>query len=331
MSLGYNSRLSQVGLGKADPGSIPIYKGLVLSLSLPSLPLVLSSFSPVGHGGTKTRTAEDTIVAQIQPRNSTPLQSSAISRSMVSAETADWGANVLAREGMQSSLGASTKKLMEGGLPHEGLGRLSISGRLSLTQPPTTPVTWERHATLNLAGSTPLADGEDGKKNTDIPPATTRSELVKDRFVSVERTVTSSIPEFKGSLVTADAGAGRLGAAPPLQPSEVGQGRTTGLPASSVPSGLPFNAIDGSLGASSGNIPQLIRTLVEKSIADAMSEIKNDIQNLHVELIKQSLAQQNALHQIVANMPDMYKKLADDYRILHEENERLKIRLNLEK
>ena len=74
-------------------------------------------------------------------------------------------------------------------------------------------------------------------------------------------------------------------------------------------------------------LPDMIKNLVERSIAEAMHEIRNDIQNLHVDLIKQSLAQQNMQRQILSTMPSAYKKLADDYRSLLEENERLRAKL----
>ena len=73
---------------------------------------------------------------------------------------------------------------------------------------------------------------------------------------------------------------------------------------------------------------ELIKSLAEKSISESMSDIKNDIQNLHIELIKQSIAQQNALMQIVNSLPDSYQRLAQENQSLREELERLKLRLN---
>ena len=69
----------------------------------------------------------------------------------------------------------------------------------------------------------------------------------------------------------------------------------------------------------------LIRTLVEKNVAEAMSELRNDIHNLHVELIKQSLAQQTMLKQLAANVPESYRRIADENQGLREELERLKV------
>ena len=53
--------------------------------------------------------------------------------------------------------------------------------------------------------------------------------------------------------------------------------------------------IESSRPSDSPALPEMIKSLVEKSITEAMHEIRNDIQNLHVDLIKQSLAQQVTL------------------------------------
>lgn len=302
----------------------------LISVSL----IVLSSFSPVGSGGTKVRPAEDSIVAQIQPRNSTPLQSSSISRSMVSADVGDSGLGLSVKEGIpQSFMGSSVKSPTDAGLANESLSRLSISGRLSLGQPPATPVARNRQSITNLLSApTPTVSVEEGKKGLDAPPTTGRSELIRDRFASVDRTTTVIAPvEPKDSLISVDTAMGKPGPALSNQPLEAPRNGHISVNPSLSSSSMTSSATNGLTTSNSGNIPQLIKGLVERSITDAMAEIRNDIQNLHVELIKQSLAQQNALHQIVANMPDMYKKLSDEYRVLQEENERLKLRLSLEK
>lgn len=86
-------------------------------------------------------------------------------------------------------------------------------------------------------------------------------------------------------------------------------------------------------------VPELIQSLVERSVGEAVREMRNDIQNLHVDLIKQTLVQQvraraaprltaqSMLRQILDGLPDALGRLADDYRAVREENERLREKL----
>ena len=74
-------------------------------------------------------------------------------------------------------------------------------------------------------------------------------------------------------------------------------------------------------------LPEMIRGFIESSLASYMQEIRNDVQNLHVELIKQSLSQQTSLRQILTSLPESYNRLAQENQSLREEIERLRLRL----
>lgn len=74
-------------------------------------------------------------------------------------------------------------------------------------------------------------------------------------------------------------------------------------------------------------MPELIKSMVEKAISESLQELRNDVQNLHVDLIKQTLAQQTMLKQIMANLPESFKNLAEECKLLRDENEHLKARL----
>lgn len=254
---------------------------------------------------------------------------------MVSAEASDSGLGVSEKEGIpQSSIGSSIKNLTDANLPNESLGRLSISGRLSLGQPPATPLVRNRDSISNLLSApTSTMHIEENRRDSTVPSTAGRSEFIRDRFAGMDRTTPLMAPvEPKDTSININAGVSKLGATSLRQPPEISRNVHTNVnPSLTSPGMAASSTTNGTTIPNTGNIPQLIKGLVESSIADAMAEIRNDIQNLHVELIKQSLAQQNALHQIVANMPDMYKRLSDEYRVLQEENERLKLRLGLEK
>jgi hypothetical protein len=94
-----------------------------------------------------------------------------------------------------------------------------------------------------------------------------------------------------------------------------------------LPSSLINSAALNDIGVNAGD---LLRSLVERSVAEAMSEIRNDVQNLHVEFIKHSLAQQNTLQQILMALPTSYQKISEELKRVNDENERLKLRLNIQ-
>lgn len=70
-----------------------------------------------------------------------------------------------------------------------------------------------------------------------------------------------------------------------------------------------------------------IQELIDASLEAHTSSIKNDLQNLHVELIKQSLAQQNAFRTLLETYLPLTGKLMDTLAETRQENENLKLRI----
>jgi hypothetical protein len=171
----------------------------------------------------------DEPLAQIQPRTATPTRSSSIARSMITAKNVDLEDDEFIR---------TTPSLVreENRTTSDTLGRLSISGRLSLQRPlPITP----------------------------IQPDNGTSDKLYERFSTIPKESQPTIESRRGEFSLSNE-------------------YSRPIESSSRSSDSPI-------------LPELIRSLVEKSIAEAMREMRNDIQNLHVDLIKQSLAQQVSL------------------------------------
>lgn len=305
--------------------------------------VVLASFSPVGSRTNttvlSTNTPDAAIVSQIQPKTATPHFSSSIARNVVKASHEDKEDGITGSR--ESSQHAATPLANNAGI--DRLSRLSISGRLSQkTVVPLTPV-----ASHNRDfGKTP---------NTAI-----KTDFVRDRFadggdfdktISITGRASGGLTGLSSSAISGPSDGNRLPA--------IANGPSDSNGATTLPGGHTVTAgnDDQSIGGrdysklpdrlsmagnsnatrtvnhashivlSSDNGPsELVRSIVEKSVGEAMSEIRNDIQNLHIELIKQSIAQQNTLRQILTNLPESYKRLAEDYRQLQEENERLRLR-----
>lgn len=72
-----------------------------------------------------------------------------------------------------------------------------------------------------------------------------------------------------------------------------------------------------------------LKSLIEESLCEFKSALRNDIQNLHVELIKQSLAQQSAFAGIMEEYMPAVQDFMEEIRRLREENDLLRLRLQL--
>lgn len=59
-------------------------------------------------------------------------------------------------------------------------------------------------------------------------------------------------------------------------------------------------------------------------IREGMNEVRNDVQNLHVDLIKQAAINQTAIDNLLAAVPRALQQLTAENRALMEENERLR-------
>lgn len=74
---------------------------------------------------------------------------------------------------------------------------------------------------------------------------------------------------------------------------------------------------------------EYLKSLIEESLCEFKSSLRNDIQNLHVELIKQSLTQQSAFAGMMEDYMPAVKELMEEIRRLREENKLLRLRLQL--
>lgn len=237
------------------------------------------------------------ILSQIQPRTATPTHSSSIGRSMVSAVDNPEDSIIGANNGERKI----EERYREDSNASDTFGRLSISGRLSLnkaplpvTPSPTTtdlPSTYHQMSLFSAKSEAQMEHkGETDVESLKKPTSNLRTDdLIKDRFAT---STTRENMMMEGSR------------------------------------SAKFNTKTAN-DSSNANVYELVKSFVEKSISETMSEVRNDVQNLHIEFIKQSLAQQNMMRQILSSIPDNYKKLADDFRLLQEENERLKLRLGI--
>lgn len=135
-------------------------------------------------------------------------------------------------------------------------------------------------------------------------------------------------------------------------PVQLGKGRTIDIPSSlekfkslkigldslhqsSQPSGMaspaknPFSPITTGLSEPHTKSSEYLKSLIEESLGEFKCALRNDIQNLHVELIKQSLSQQSAFAQMMEQYMPAVKDLMEEIRRLREENELLRLRLEL--
>ena len=74
-------------------------------------------------------------------------------------------------------------------------------------------------------------------------------------------------------------------------------------------------------------VAEYIGQTVERSLDANLAGIRNDVQNIHIDLVKQMAAQQSHLNQVMTSLPQAFQRLAEENRILREENERLKAKL----
>lgn len=70
-----------------------------------------------------------------------------------------------------------------------------------------------------------------------------------------------------------------------------------------------------------------LKGLIEECLSEFKATLRNDIQNLHVEIIKQSMAQQAETRLVIEENLPLVRELMEEIRRLRDENERLKIKL----
>jgi hypothetical protein len=68
-----------------------------------------------------------------------------------------------------------------------------------------------------------------------------------------------------------------------------------------------------------------LQQLIQTEVSASLSALRNDLQNLHVEMIKQSLAQQATMRSLFETYLPMTGKLMDALSEAREENEKLKL------
>lgn len=154
----------------------------------------------------------------------------------------------------------------------ENLKRFSISGRLSLQKPPPpiTPIPSqevsnerlirERFTGSKLSEKNPIELSNHNHNNNYYHSTIEKNLELNNRMVQVP-SATATAPTSISTIAPA--------------PTSIS---TTNRMAAE--SSFPMPSLE------------MIKNLVERSITDAMQEIRNDVQNLHVDLIKQNLAQQ---------------------------------------
>lgn len=70
----------------------------------------------------------------------------------------------------------------------------------------------------------------------------------------------------------------------------------------------------------------IVRT-VQSSLEEGLITIKNNVQNIHIDLIKQMAAQNSLLGEMAESLPHAFNRLTEENRLLKEENDRLKAKL----
>lgn len=78
---------------------------------------------------------------------------------------------------------------------------------------------------------------------------------------------------------------------------------------------------------STNAIPSDLREIVSSIVESQTTALKNDLQNLHIELIKQSVAQQSSFKSLLETYLPLTGKLMESLAETREENERLKMRI----
>ena len=70
-----------------------------------------------------------------------------------------------------------------------------------------------------------------------------------------------------------------------------------------------------------------LKSLIDSVVETHTLSLKNDLQNLHIELIKQSVAQQSAFRSLLETYLPLTGKLMENLKEMREENEKLKMRI----
>lgn len=140
-------------------------------------------------------------------------------------------------------------------------------------------------------------------------PAETPAALGRTRHMDIP----SSLEKFKSLKIGLDS----------LRPSP-----RPPAPADANPF-TPAGLVSAHVVAAEAALPPaaFVKGLIDEALGEFKAALRNDIQNLHVEIIKQSLAQQHELRDVIEEYLPAVKGLMEELQRVRDENERLKLRL----
>lgn len=270
----YSTRTSHIGTSKPDP--------------------VLSAFSPLGTSKIRSET-----VAEIQPRTATPTQSSAMALSVINATPLDtpYSFDKNNKEGEKIESYRAPSAIYEKNAS-EGLKRLSITGRLS--QEPTTPASQLVNKQENSIRDrfsfhkTPTASREPSHSPAHVTNSASeyKFEVTNDQVLKGE--------QYKFEVDKLESGKyeGRFESKFLTETHKATDYRYDNL-SRAVESRIENSktvakgqSLESQPVSSNSALNEMIRSCIDRSMSDFMQGIESHIQNLHIEVIKQNLAQQ---------------------------------------
>ncbi|KAF9574877.1 Protein nedd1 [Mortierella alpina] len=145
----------------------------------------------------------------------------------------------------------------------------------------------------------------------DIRPATKPAMAVKDLWMRLGA-------ESEGSHAPPSSSRPK---SPPLAQSVLPSTSITPSNKSSIPSGTSSSAL---LPSSSSFPTQILESVIEGCLADFRVGIRSDIQNMHLELLRQFQIQKMGIEQLLKQYTDT-KELQEENERLREENQRLRM------
>jgi len=275
-------------------------------------PLVLASFSPVGA---TTATGANAQSGQTSFNNSAVMATPSVrgnSQSHLSLS--------LARHKENVSNSASNLKNAVDSIPQS---------YHSKTHSPRTPTSALAQVTtasdLNEEAGTPKPAQTESQSFYKVseqreanPPASPR---IKERFQNLRTVLSHTPPQPQASSL------------PTASKPEVKSFTSSKPMVQSHPSSASSSTTEATA------LSSVIREIVKDSMSSELATLRNDIQNLHIDMIKRDLAQQVPIHfyftkfkanirtMLEEQMPSAIKEMANEIQVLREENSRLKLRL----
>lgn len=239
-------------------------------------------------------------MAEIQPRTATPTQSSAMALSVINANSADSSFSFdRNKDGEKNDPYRQSSSVYERNAS-ESLKRLSITGRLS--QAPTTPASQlaaKQEGSIRDRFSfhkTPTTTREPSHS-----PANVTSSTSEYKFEANNGHSSSKAEQYKLDAEKADPSKyearfeSRFLAEShktsdyKYEPSRAVEAKPEGIKTVAKSQSLEAQPVSGHIA-----LNEMIRSCVDNSMASFTQEIKDAIQNFHIDAIKQNLAQQVA-------------------------------------